>query len=150
MKTISTKTGRNIIVDDDDYSILMEFRWFIATKRYAARMVKNGDKRAIIYLHRQIMNPKIGMVVDHINGDTLDNRRCNLRVCTQSDNLANQKIGKRNTSGAKGISFDKNRNKWVAQTHKNGKHIFIGRYFSKEEAIAAHSNIFQKIHNLPV
>jgi HNH endonuclease/AP2 domain len=148
MKIIKTTSGESVLVDDEDFDYLNQWKWHISTKRYAGRMTKVNGKRTGMYMHRIIMNPPKGMVVDHINHNRLDNRRSNLRVCTQSFNLANQRIGKRNTSGYKGVTWDKDRKKWVAQTHKAGKHIFIGRYETLKEAIKAHKEAFSKIHSM--
>ena len=89
------------------------------------------------YLHRFLMNPSDDLVVDHINRNPLDNRRCNLRVCTQQENQFNHSIPCNNTSGVMGVSWNKNANKWTAQIHVNGKVIYLGAYNTKEEAIDA-------------
>ena len=92
-------------------------------------------KGDLIEIHRFIMKPKKGEYVDHINGDTLDNRRSNLRVCTNAANLRNGRIRQNNTSGKTGVWQDKRSGKWVAEIKVNYKKISLGRSKSFEEAI---------------
>ena len=80
-------------------------------------------------LHRFLMNPSDDMVVDHINHNRLDNRKQNLRLCTQGENLRNKKV--------KGVAFDKRRNKWYARIMINRKNLHLGSFDTKEEAIEA-------------
>jgi hypothetical protein len=72
--------------------------------------------------------------VDHINGIRSDNRIENLRLATHAENLRNQKLQARNTSGCKGVAFDRSRNKWMAQIHVAGKNINLGRFDTLNEA----------------
>lgn len=76
------------------------------------------------------MNPPEGLVVDHINGNKLDNRRSNLRICTQSQNLN----GRNTNKGYIGVSWDKFRGKWKANIGKDYQKIFLGRFDTAEEA----------------
>ena len=92
MKEISLTKGLVAIIDDEDFERVSRYKWVsLKNKRtvYASRSsdLKGGKKT--MYMHRFIMNPPSDMQVDHINGDGLDNRRVNLRVCTQSQNLKN-------------------------------------------------------------
>lgn len=77
--------------------------------------------------------------IDHINGNRADNRVVNLRACTRSSNLANMFISSRNTSGIKGVGWDKARAKWFAKIACNGRHYNLGRFEAKEEAAAAYA-----------
>lgn len=72
--------------------------------------------------------------LDHINGFPLDNRISNLREATHAQNMRNKKKNKANTSGHKGVSFDKERKKWSAYITYCGKHIYLGRFETKELA----------------
>ena len=95
-----------------------------------------------LYVHRVIMelsgHSLCGhLVVDHINRNKLDNTLGNLRVVSQSINMFNTGTPSHNTSGVKGVSFDKSRNKWKAQIHVDGKNHMIGRYSTFEEACKA-------------
>ena len=75
------------------------------------------------------------MVVDHINMNPLDNRKCNLRICTMQQNNFNKKEQTNNTSGRVGVTWDKQTNKWLAQIQVDGKNIKLGRFKNKEDAI---------------
>ena len=84
------------MVDDLDYESLSKFRWTICN-RYPVRIeYYNGKRVRSIYMHREILNCPIGLEVDHINGDPLDNQRNNLRTCTHLENSRNRKISKNN------------------------------------------------------
>jgi hypothetical protein len=126
------KDGNEIartIIDLEYVDIVKEYKWYLASGYVNNNKV--GD------LHRLIMNPPEGMVVDHINRNPLDNRRDNLRICAQSDNCLNKSIQCNNTSGVPGVSWEKTRNKWAAYIRLNGKQIHLGRYNTIEEAAEA-------------
>jgi hypothetical protein len=76
-------------------------------------------------------------VVDHINGVKHDNRWCNLRSCSQSQNMMNGPIRSNNKTGVVGVSWDKSRQRWLAQVRLNGKKKNLGRYQTKEQAMQA-------------
>jgi hypothetical protein len=88
-------------------------------------------------MHRSIMNPAPGLVVDHINGDGLDNRKANLRIATVSQNLANRSAQTNSKSGIKGVSWSKQNKKWMVQIKKDMKRIHIGFYPTIEDATRA-------------
>lgn len=118
-----TANGKSVKVDDDDYKKYSHLRWHLSDTGYAVRRTNGETTR----LHRLIMNCPEGMVVDHLNGDRLDCRKCNMRVCTQGENVKNH-------HGTKGYCYDKSKHKWVA--YYKGK--FYGRYRTEEEAKRAH------------
>lgn len=124
------------LVDNDDYNLISKYSWHLSSFGYArARAtVDIGIGRKHILMHRVIMGNPIGMDIDHISGNKLDNRRENLRVCTRMENLRNSKIKKTNTSGFKGVSWDKKRNMWRARITVGGEEIHIGSYAKKEVA----------------
>ena len=78
------------------------------------------------------------MEIDHINGDTLDNRPENLREATRSENEMNKLPGKRNSSGIKGVSWEKRRSKWRAQITVNGEYKYLGSFGTRDEAESAY------------
>lgn len=125
-----------VLVDDDDYENLIKFNIkinFIKNRFYSTFYKKN---RGIIYLHRHIMELDKGdkRVVDHINGNPLDNRKCNLRICTQAQNVMNRKINKNNTSGYKGVYYHKKNKNWIAKIQLNREVIYLGAYETVEKA----------------
>jgi hypothetical protein len=84
--------------------------------------------------------------IDHKNGDCSDNRLSNLRPASRLQNQANRRTGKNNTSGYKGVHWDKNRSKWSAQIGVAGKVLYIGRYESAELAYAAYCESAKRLH----
>lgn len=106
-------------------------------KVYAFRQVSRPKAGTMIYLHRLIMAAKQGDTVDHISGDSLDNTRSNLRLCTVAQNIQNAKIRPDNTSGFKGVSWHKGAQRWVSYINKDGVRTHLGTFIAKSDAIAA-------------
>lgn len=111
---------------------------------YAIRSTYIKGQKIHYQMHRVILSRMLGKEllradrVDHIDGNGLNNRRCNLRLATNAQNAYNQKKRSDNASGFKGVSFDKSRNKWIAQIMVNYKHIHLGRFETPEEAYRAY------------
>ena len=129
------------IIDTEDTKNISIYRWKKSHFGYVVSITQN------IKLHRIIMgldnNDK--RVVDHINGNKLDNRKCNLRICTRRENVWHKtKLSSNNTSGYIGVSYSKERRKWVAQIHLGNKGIYLGRYDNIEDAIAARKEAEEK------
>lgn len=129
--------NHSIFVDECDRHFLDRYRWRASGKSGHAGAylgVENG-KEIFAYLHRLIMNAQPGDIVDHMNGNVLDNRRQNLRVVTQSVNMQNfTKLGKRNKSGFRGVFWVANRRKWRVQARIGPKHYRIGEFADLTEA----------------
>lgn len=128
MRTISLSNSSKVaIVDDEDYADASQYVWRLQKATNVSRdleyVVRSAGRGVIVPIHRQIANPKSQQVVDHINGDGLDNRRNNLRVCTNQQNLWNRKAEGWGGSKFKGVYFEATRSRWVAQLVKNGKKI---------------------------
>ena len=103
---------------------------------------KVSFKNRALYVHHVVyllVHGELPEVVDHINGDSLDNRVENLRGGSQSQNMANARIGRANTSGFKGVTWHARAKKWAAQITVNGKCIYLGCYSSKDEAANAYA-----------
>lgn len=116
-------------IDIEDVEKCKPFRW-----NDSGGYVSSSDGKR---LHRFIMNCPDDLIVDHIYHDTLDNRKSELRICTNQQNCMNQVKRSDNTSGEKGISWDKGNEKWRVQIKKEQKRIHIGYYFCMEDAIQA-------------
>jgi len=151
---LSTK-GYETIVDNDLFDELNKHKWHLARWRDQLRVqrtawIKKTKKRKTIRMSRRIMEFPKGMVVDHINHNLLDNRRCNLRVCTIQQNNLNRKIQSNNKCGFKGVCFipgKKNKkNPWLAQIAFNGKHIYLGYSPTPEKAHEAYCVAALKYH----
>ena len=84
------------------------------------------------------------LIVDHINGNRLDNRKSNLRICHKEKNPINCKKYKNNTSGCKGVSWSKRLNKWQVTININKRHIYLGLYSDLEEAITVRKEAEKK------
>lgn len=148
MKTITLTHGYSTIVDDDDFEKLSKFKW------YATPFPKGGDRRAIryannrmVHLSREIMNCPKGLVVDHINGDTLDNRKCNLRSVSNTENIQNRKKQRNNSSGYTGVFKYQNKTKtsWYAFIRVNKKGVYLGMSDTKEGAAEAYNKAVIKL-----
>jgi hypothetical protein len=125
MKEIKLTQGKVAIVDDDDYDRIVEFgSWHFMNIGYAGSCAR----RQKTYLHRFIfgLNPGDKRVVDHIDGNKLNCQKSNMRVCEVKQNLANRGLNKNNTSGFKGVTFDKQKGKWCAKIQVNRKYMFCG------------------------
>ena len=131
---------RHAIVDFDDYDWLSQWRWFFRCGRYAARRVGAEPNSKAIFMHRVLMQTPSEMHTDHINGDGLDNRRCNLRVCTPKQNHQNQRPQLRaKASKYKGVSFCSYTGRWLARCKTDGVAKNLGRYDTPEEAAKAYN-----------
>lgn len=133
------------IVDDDDFDFLNSFNWSSSkggNKFYAVRRGKRNKfgLRKNIYMHRILMKAKDGQLIDHIDGNSLNNQKSNLRFCTKSQNAANS--GKRknpkNTSEYKGVFLFNPKPRWVAAIKVNNKKITLGFFDTELEAAKAY------------
>jgi len=132
--------GKFAIVDDADFDWLNQWKWCVTGSGYVSGSVyvEEYKRRKPVLMHRLILNIPKGMEGDHKNNNKLDNRRNNLRVCTPMQNMGNRPIGKQNTSGYKGVSWDKEKNKWAVKIRINGRVTFVGRYTNIETAARAY------------
>jgi len=135
VRYISLTRGQFAIVDAADFEWLSKYRWYATCSNgvYYAGRKKHGSS---IRMHREIMKPPEGMVVHHIDGNGLDNRRVNLCVCTQPENI--RSIGPRvGSSRFKGVSLDRANNKWLAGITIGHTTINLGCFENEVEAAKA-------------
>lgn len=125
-----TKNNKEFFIDIDDYEKVKNMKIFITEDGYVA--VSNEGRK--ILLHRLLTNVEDGMVVDHINRIRHDNRKKNLRICTQAENMRNTSLGVNNRSGVKGVRMVDN-NKWIAEITFKRKRYFLGGFNKIEDAI---------------
>lgn len=138
MAEIKLTKGQVSIIDDKDYSEISKSKW---TASWSGSMWYAKNNKG--YLHRLIAKAPPGMSVDHINGNTLDNRHENLRICTQQMNTFNRR-GANARSGFKGVS--KYKNKWWARLMINGKYINKGSFDSARDAAFAYDALARQYH----
>lgn len=138
MKEILLTKGKIAVVDDDDFDFLSQWKWHCA-RDYAARSVL-GRK---LFMHHQIVGRPDGMVIDHINGNTFDNRKENLRFCDPANNTRNMRIRKDNTSGYKGVHKDGG--KYRSVIYKESTQIHLGMFDSAIDAAIAYDAAARKI-----
>jgi hypothetical protein len=137
MKEIPLTRGMVALVDDEDYELVSQYKWAAATSygiTYARSHTYDGYRRSTVPMHRVIMNPAPDMHIDHINHNGLDNRRENLRICTNSQNGHNhrRKVGK---TGYRGVW--KHGKKWQAVIKAHGKQTYLGTFLTPEQAALA-------------
>lgn len=136
MREIALTRGLVAIVDDEDYERLSSLKWRAQTTGsrrhiYASTRTKDG---VLLMMHREIAGALPGESVDHENGDTLDNRRCNVRRCTRSQNGANVKVVQAR-SGYKGVHVSTRRGRpWRAAIMVNKKSRTLGYFDDPEDA----------------
>lgn len=149
MRKIKLSQGKYAIVDDEDFKQLNKHKWHYALYKKGKGYAKSNNHKGfpkLIRMHRIIMNAKKGQEVDHINGNTIDNRKSNLRIVTRSQNMMNTGLRNTNTSGYKGICFDKRYKRWCSYTWKNGKQIYLGSSKSKKQAAIIYNIGVEKYH----
>lgn len=148
MKHIKLNNGMNTIVDDDDFEKLSKYQWRF-NKEYAEASTKIDGKRTTIRQHRLIMGlpQKVG-IIDHINGNKLDNRKNNLRLCTPSQNRMNTGPNIKNKLQVKGVVYRPTNSKrpYVAFIYKNYKQIYLGSHATIKEASAAYNSAAKRLH----
>jgi hypothetical protein len=150
MRRIKLSQNRWATVDDRFYDALVAMGPWYFNDGYAVRSVrqKNG-KRATILMHRAVMQlaririPN-GFEVDHASGRRRDNRLCNLRLATQSQQMQNRPKSRNNSSGVKGVHWAKDAGKWWARINVNRKVISLGLFKSKREAAKAYRRAARK------
>jgi hypothetical protein len=134
---LNGNSGKSVIIDDEDWPKVSSYKWYLHSAGYAVRTYMKDRKNYAIYMHREIMGS--AQNIDHINGNKLDNRKDNLRICTQKENTWNNGVSTANTSGYKGVYWNKQRNKWAAKINRHGKQIHIGLFDTPEEAAKAYN-----------
>jgi len=141
--------GYTAIIDADDAWLVCGWNWCANVFKntvYAARGEVTTGKKKTIALHRVITSAPDALHVDHRNGDGLDNRKSNLRLVTRSQNMSNRRVNQNNTSGFKGVSWNKRKSKWQSQIQQNRSRKRLGYFHTPEEAHAAYCEASARLH----
>lgn len=136
-----------VLLDQEDWDKVKDYKWYLSKDGYVRTKIKDPKGRTRIKngyvcamcvdvnMHRLIMNTPKGWCTDHINGNKIDNRKSNLRICTTKQNARNRKPHYNNKSGYKGVSPSGNRGKpWRAKIYLDGKTEYLGNFHTPEEA----------------
>lgn len=152
MAEIQIASGHTVIIDDCDVSLVTDTKWRYyakCRKWYVVRPPLYGKYKREQYLHRLIAVAASGQIVDHINGDTLDNRRENLRIVNVTQNARNrQKQKKPTASRFKGVCFDKRHKSrpWLASIRTDHGRKHLGQFATEHEAAKAYDAASQEFH----
>ena len=142
MKHIELANGKGVvIVDDEWYPLLSQWKWHLTCKGYAERSVRPGYGTM---MHRVVNMTPQGLWTDHINGNKLDNRAANLRSCTNAENSQSRKRKSAAKSGYRGVS--KKNNRFQATITINYKSHYIGMFDTAEEAARAYDAKATELH----
>ncbi len=143
MKKIKLSQNKYALIDNEDYDRINQWSWYYHTG-YARRCIYpyGRGKTITLFLHRIVFNRKKWRgdeEVDHINGNTLDNRKKNLRICSRAENMMNQKnLHKKSYSGIRGIHWDKNYQKWSVHIKIGGIQKYFGSFETIQQARKVH------------
>lgn len=143
---VSLGKGKVAIIDDEDAPRVLCHTWLCYRSQsggeYAKCHVKRGGKKTTLYLHQLILDAPSGKMVDHRNGNGLDNRRENLRLASRAQNRQNSRLDRDSSSGYKGVR--RNRRKWQARINVGPNRITLGSFNTKEDAARAYDAAAKK------
>lgn len=140
---VTLKGGEVALVDEEDLPLIGDRRWYLGGGYALAWSRGRGDT---VLMHRLIIGAKKGQRVDHINGDRLDNRRANLRICNASQNAANNpKPNRDNASGVRGVYWHEKKKRWRAAIMKDGRKVMLGSYVTIHEAARAYREARERL-----
>lgn len=141
MCKIELSKGLFAIVDDEDYEFINSFKWCASNSGRGRFYAQRKDNRKTVFMHRLIMKlTDKNLNIDHINHNTLDNRKINLRICSKTENARNKSSHPNSSSKFLGVSWDKSRNKWKSCIYINKKCVLLGRFNFEMEAAKAYDN----------
>jgi hypothetical protein len=151
MKIIKLTNGGEAFVDDEDFERLSKYTWRRkddGRTSYAKAYGGGGRKNRItLLMHRKLMEVPRGVVIDHVDGNGLNNQKNNLRVCTCEQNHWNRhRLNSNNTSGYRGVSWDKKTNKWLVRVGYDGKRVYGGLFENRDSAVVVYKKITSELY----
>lgn len=150
MREIQLTQGKAALVDDEDFEWLNQSKWRagLTGKTFYARthIKKHGGGYRNVLMHRLIMGNPEGKSIDHIDGDGLNNQRHNLRICSVAQNAHNATRMSTNTSGFKGVFWDRRSQTWRAGVMAYGKRKWLGCFNSPVQAALAYDKAAREYH----
>lgn len=149
--SIALSRGKVALIDDDDSQLVGEYRWWLypvatTTHHAGTQITDSHGNRHYLAMHRLIMNAPAGMDVDHINGNGLDNRKINLRLCARGENVRNRRPQVRRSSRYKGVVWHKQTNCWMARISLHSKEHYLGLFHNELDAARAYNAAAKKLH----
>lgn len=150
IRQIPLTQGKVAVVDASDYDFLMQWNWYAQfdkkKQRWTARTSQKESNKKLL-MHRVILSAPKGVMVDHRDGDSLNNRRStNLRLVTNQQNTCNRGPQRNNKSGYKGVSWVPRARKWMGRIRINNRVIHLGYFADKLEAAKAYAEAAKKYH----
>lgn len=142
---VSLTQGLFAVVDAGDVDAVSRFKWSVNVGSRGHRYAVALDGGVRVWMHRLLTSAPDGMVVDHIDGDGLNNRRENMRVCTQAQNAMNR-TSIRHPAGRKGLRYDPQSGHWAARVAISGKRPWLGTFETEAEARDAYNEAAQRLH----
>jgi len=143
-RLIPLTQGQNTLVDASDYDWLMQWNWCIYKTRRGKLYANRWKGTTRIWMHREILGCSIDKETDHQNGNSLDNRRFNLREASRPQNAKNRKPNKGHK--LKGVRWHEEGNGWQARIHCNGKSKHLGLFKTEKEAAEAYDEAAKRLH----
>lgn len=142
---------RTMLIDEDDWIRFGWIPWKILRgnggRDYVRHKIMVDKREYVIFLHRLIVAAPDDLYVDHINGNSLDNRKCNLRLCTSRENSRNRGVSESNCSSKyKGVTFRACSGTWEATIRTGSAQLYLGRFKSEKEAAEAYNQAAIKYH----
>lgn len=146
-RLIPLTRGKWAIVDAEDYERLSRWNWHLSgsiarNNFYAARGTRVGGKHRLIRLHHAVLGLDGGIMVDHVDGDPLNCRKSNLRICNAAGNSQNHKRTSRNKSGHTGINWHPTNKQWIVRVGSGRARKYIGGFKTLEAAVVARNAAF--------
>ena len=143
-KEIALTQSKIALVDDDDFQSINQFKWYAVKMKDGTFYARSWMAGQEIYLHNFIMQPPVGMEIDHIDRDSLNCTQGNMRLATHAQNCLNKRKRMNMTSQYRGVSFDQSCCKWRAQISINGKNRRIGLFDDEIDAARDYDEIAKK------